>query len=255
MAALTAEQRLWADVDKTGDCWLWTGYTTDKGYGLISVEGRTVMAHRFAYELLVGPIPDGYDLDHRRTCPKRCVRPTHLRPATRSQNVQNHTGNTRATSGVRGVSWSRREGKFQARAALNGREYSGGYYATVGEAEAAAVALRNRLHTHNDVDREMEESMDEIAEPQFTPLERELRYRNAQLRKQCGKQGKTIHLLRAELAEVRVIQGKLDRSELRRLERFEEMAKEQFALDKERLERAQEHIAALEEKLAAKDEA
>jgi hypothetical protein len=87
-----------------------------------------------------------------------------------------------------------------------------------------------------------------------TQLERELRYRNAQLRRTCGKQGTTIHLLRAELAEVRELNGKVERGDLRRLERFEATALEQFALDKERLERAHEEIARLREKLAGESD-
>jgi hypothetical protein len=60
--------------------------------------------------------------------------------------------------------------------------------------------------------------MDEITEPKFTPLERELRFKNAQLRQTCGKQGHTIYRLRAELAEAREVNGKIERGDLRRLE-------------------------------------
>jgi predicted RNase H-like nuclease (RuvC/YqgF family) len=70
--------------------------------------------------------------------------------------------------------------------------------------------------------------------PQYV---RELRFKVRQLSKTCGKQGQTIHSLRAELAEVRELNSKIDRGDLRRLER---VAKEQA-----------ETIAALEQKLAA----
>lgn len=77
----TYEQRFWAKVLKTDSCWLWQGRKNDNGYGLMLVDGKNVRAHRFAYELLVGPIPEGLDLDHVRArgCTNRhCVNPAHL---------------------------------------------------------------------------------------------------------------------------------------------------------------------------------
>ena len=57
-----------------------------KGYGQISVEGRKQLTHRVAYELLVGPIPDGLQLDH--LCRNRaCWRPDHLEPVTNRVNT------------------------------------------------------------------------------------------------------------------------------------------------------------------------
>ena len=77
--------RFWAKVNKTNDCWLWMGKTAT-GYGRLKVKGREIQAHRFAYELLVGSIPDGLELDH--LCRVRhCVKPTHLEPVTRRVNI------------------------------------------------------------------------------------------------------------------------------------------------------------------------
>jgi hypothetical protein len=78
---------------------------------------------------------------------------------------------------------------------------------------------------------------------------RELRFKVKQLARQSGKQGQTIHQLRAELAEVRELNSKLDRGELRRLQRFEVTAKEQFELDKSRMHHAVEALQRLREKL------
>lgn len=81
----TVEQRFWAKVIKTETCWLWSA-SCGHGYGRFSVNRKSVIAHRFAYELLVGPIPDGLVLDHlcRVT---RCVNPTHLEPVTTRENT------------------------------------------------------------------------------------------------------------------------------------------------------------------------
>ncbi len=83
----TIEERFLARVDQCGpdECWLWIT-TSTSAYGTFRLDsGRYVVAHRFAYELLVGPIPDGLTLDHlcRKT---RCVNPAHLEPVTHSEN-------------------------------------------------------------------------------------------------------------------------------------------------------------------------
>lgn len=57
--------RFWAKVDKTDECWLWTGTLTSHGYGQFKVNNRRLRAHRVAYGLTIGPIPDGAILDHR----------------------------------------------------------------------------------------------------------------------------------------------------------------------------------------------
>lgn len=73
-------------VDKTDGCWLWTGARKAGGYGQIKVGEQSRLAHRALYELLVGPIPEGLELDH--LCRVReCVNPEHLEPVTRRENV------------------------------------------------------------------------------------------------------------------------------------------------------------------------
>lgn len=69
-------------------CWLWVGLLNNKGYGVLSRrrEGRSAAAHRVMYELLVGPIPEGLELDHLCRVP-RCVRPSHLEPVTHQENM------------------------------------------------------------------------------------------------------------------------------------------------------------------------
>lgn len=80
-------------VDAETGCWNWTRSKNWKGYGLFgmgqrpnSTQTKTVTAHRAAYELFVGPIPEGLDLDH--LCRNRgCVNPAHLEPVTRKENL------------------------------------------------------------------------------------------------------------------------------------------------------------------------
>ena len=81
----SAEERFWARVDATGDCWLWTGPKDDCGYGRT---GRPFWkgAHRQSWIFLVGPIGAGLELDH--LCRVRhCVNPDHLEPTDHRTNV------------------------------------------------------------------------------------------------------------------------------------------------------------------------
>lgn len=80
------EERFWKRVRKTDACWEWTGAHTGGGYGATYKSGRQVVAHRIAYELLVGPIPEGLQLDH--LCRNRgCVNPAHLEPVSQRVNL------------------------------------------------------------------------------------------------------------------------------------------------------------------------
>jgi len=81
-------------VDPETGCWRWPGWNNGLGYGKIQVggrKGRGLYVHRIAYELFVGPIPEGMDLDH--LCRVRdCARPDHLEPVTRSENIRRGAG-------------------------------------------------------------------------------------------------------------------------------------------------------------------
>lgn len=81
----------WAKVDKTQTCWNWTGGLTFYGYGRFNIDNTRWPVHRLAYELLVGPIPDGLVLDH--LCRnRRCVNPEHLEPVTGRENTLRGVG-------------------------------------------------------------------------------------------------------------------------------------------------------------------
>lgn len=96
----TREEALWARVEKSDSCWHWTGSINHQGYGVFTFDDTQSYAHRSVYELVVGPIPDGYVLDHvchsvdtscveGSDCPhRRCCNPGHLEPVTAGTNCE-----------------------------------------------------------------------------------------------------------------------------------------------------------------------
>lgn len=88
-----AAARFWPKVRKTDGCWLWGASKYPKGYGMFRFAGRPMQAHRFAYELVVGPIPDGLQIDH--LCRVRhCVNPSHLEAVSNRENTLRGVGAT-----------------------------------------------------------------------------------------------------------------------------------------------------------------
>ena len=152
--AESAAERLWSRVEKSSECWEWSGCKTAKhGYGRIMIWGKDHMAHRVAYLLANGEIPNGLVIDHICHNPP-CVNPAHLRAVTVKQNTENYGRQLSSnTSGVRGVSWVKSLRRWVVRVVHDGHVYSGKTHATLAEAEAAAIELRRSLHTHNDLDR------------------------------------------------------------------------------------------------------
>lgn len=137
-------------------CILWSGLTDGGGYGRIRVtdsNGRGMKSvHRVAWESENGQIPDGIHIDH--ICHTRnCVNTSHMQLVTQGQNNQNVPANAGSKSGVRGVTWHKRTGKWMVQAQVNGVKHHGGYFTNMGEAEKAAINLRNRIMTHNELDR------------------------------------------------------------------------------------------------------
>jgi hypothetical protein len=106
------EDRFWAKVDRSGDCWLWTGGVSNGGYGAFNFNGRQQGAHK-----------------NRRGA------------------------NADSRSGIRGVSWCRPRRCWVAYIGHNGKRLYIGGFPSLAEAEAAVIAKRNELFTHNEADR------------------------------------------------------------------------------------------------------
>ncbi len=68
-------------------CWNWIGAKSERGYGRLGVDGKTLFAHRFYYEKYKGAIPHGLVIDHRCRNPS-CVNPEHLDVVTQAENIR-----------------------------------------------------------------------------------------------------------------------------------------------------------------------
>lgn len=91
-ASSPIEQRFWGFLPdrELGSCWPWTGQLHKDGYGLISTSRpnkRARLAHRVAYEIMIGPIPDGLNVLHSCDNPPCCNAYEHLFLGTQADNV------------------------------------------------------------------------------------------------------------------------------------------------------------------------
>lgn len=103
MVALS--KKLWQRVTKGPSCWEWTGMVQAGGYGRIEVTvsfkvRKHALAHRVAWELTYGPIPEGMYVCHRCDNP-RCVRPEHLFLGSAADNNHDMRDKGRAAAGPR----------------------------------------------------------------------------------------------------------------------------------------------------------
>lgn len=133
LVASAALDRFLGKTEVGEGCWLWKGGSNGLGYGRFMPDGRRsgsrrlVYAHRFAYEQFVGPIPEGFELDHTCRDP-RCVRPDHLEPVTHAENLRRgqaaretglchngHPWDEVGPTGLTNLAYQRARGKYLAR--------------------------------------------------------------------------------------------------------------------------------------------
>lgn len=132
----TPEERFWAKVDQNGPvnprtgtpCWVWTAHVEPSGHGRFRVGNRMIAVHRFSWELLRGPIPDGYFIDHDNPlfgCNNpACVNPDHLDPVPKFKNDQRlRRMKSNNTSGARNVSWCKRDRTWIGCVTAGGKHY------------------------------------------------------------------------------------------------------------------------------------
>lgn len=107
--SISPEERFWSKVHITNSCWIWLGSKHKRGYGLFTISFNpsiSCVAHRYAWELILGPIPQGLFLCHN--CPEgdnpSCVNPAHLFLGTQKDNIQDASkkGRLRGRTVVRG---------------------------------------------------------------------------------------------------------------------------------------------------------
>ena len=81
-----------------GECWVWTAYRSEDGYGRIRHNGSPKLAHRVSYELHIGAIPNGMKVLH--SCDKPwCINPNHLFLGTDADNSKDRDRKHRQARG------------------------------------------------------------------------------------------------------------------------------------------------------------
>jgi hypothetical protein len=123
------------------------GYKSKAGYIMLSVSGRKILAHRVAWMFTYGDFPVG-QIDHINRN-KSDNRIENLREATFAQNAQNRVKNICNTSGYKGVTWHKRDQKWQAAVTIKGKCIYLGYFSSPENAYEAYKEASLKHQTHS----------------------------------------------------------------------------------------------------------
>lgn len=119
------------------------GFDNGRGYLTVSVDRTLTRVHRIIFAMVHGYVPE--TVDHINGVPGD-NRPSNLRAATHSENSYNRRISVKNTSGIKGVTWDSRKGKWRARCEANGQHYYLGRHDDLGSAAAAVRAFREQVH-------------------------------------------------------------------------------------------------------------
>lgn len=131
--------RFWVKVKETSTCWIWDSYKKEDGYGCFSVNGKDILSHRVAWEIINGPISEGMCVCHHCDNPS-CVNPDHLFLSDHAGNMIDKQKKGRSKrlgsfSKYHGVSWRTDSKRWRASFRLKKKYIHIGHFDT--EIEAA----------------------------------------------------------------------------------------------------------------------
>ena len=139
----THEESFVKNSKPVGECLIWVGGVGSHGYGVISSNSETILAHRYSWARSNGKVPDNAEVNHK-CWNKLCVKLEHLELTTRSENAAYRDGpQVNSTTGLRNV--YRHRGKWIVRVKKSGKTHYFGVFDCVDEATNVAEQARKRL--------------------------------------------------------------------------------------------------------------
>jgi hypothetical protein len=124
MPRMPLADRFWSKVDKSGDCWEWTGALDKLGYGDFRQGQKHIKSHRVSWELANGKIPEGICVLHKCDNPP-CINPSHLFLGTHADNMQDCTNKGRRSNPPVRMGAGNNKAKLDNQKVLEIREVAG----------------------------------------------------------------------------------------------------------------------------------